>query len=708
MIIFFAQMKLYKILLFGLFGLCQIKQTYAQNLCDDLSFEKGGFSISESSICLPKLVTLSNTSGVQNPRYVFDYQGESLETVKAIALNQSSKNFNTFTRQPVISTVLQIGEKSGKTTIACQNIALRPNNSPIYSYSACPPPPYTLGNTTPPTLGINIPNHTLNDFDSYKIIIGSNVFNITKADLPYQKIQTVVFPLDVTVEGKYTDLSKSCVNPSPTIPLNVTFAVPSPITSQFYPAIKKIELTSKTNAAISFNGPFINPTSPDDAYNLYAYKYPYQGPISASVPAATYLKSGEVFNFPIPDSSSTYCFFVERKNNICGSLPERSAEMCTNPLNAVTFQPFKYDLEWNRYPDRLFNENNRFPDNYVLSRQKIKRIEASQTLKDLDPTRLTDIKYSDVDIDCKKKYCYRLVQDVSGAYNGILFSAQSISNQICKDRTEIIAEKLSDAWVSTRLDNINEIKFNNRPNWPIPVEKFYLYKVKNGILDKYDSLDKSLNLFIDKTKASKSETYSIGYIDICNSKSAWVNNFSSVFLEKNASDRIVWTKESPFLIDNVGGYEVEYINETSDAVIETVVEDKSTNTHKVIFDKYDIFAKFRIKINADLTSNNYSYSNVITIPVVVSLYTPNVFTPNGDNKNDIFELSGKTSNFDFFRLKIYNNIGEKVFELKNPTETWDGNIRGKPAPVGLYSYKLSAVHKNGQVFSTFGSLDLFR
>ena len=708
MIIFFAQMKLYKILLFSLFGLSLVKQTYAQNLCNEPSFEKGGFAISESTICIPKVVTISNTSGVQNPRYVFDYQGESLETVKAIALNQSTKNFNTFTLQPVISTVLQIGEKSGKTTIACQNIVLRPNNSPIYSYTTCPPPPYTIGNTTPPTLGINIPNHTLNDFDSYKISIGSNVFNITKADLPYQKIQNVVFPIDITVEGKYKDLSKSCINPSPTIPLDVSFSVPSLITSQFYPAIKKIELTSKTNAAISFTGAFINPTTPDSAYSLYGYKYPYLGQINAIPPAATNLKPGEVINFTIGDPTSTYCFYVQRKTNICGTLPERSAEMCTNPLNAVTFKPFKYDLEWNRYPSKLFNNNNRPPEYFVRSRQKIERIEASQTFNILDPLLLTDIIYSDSLIDCKKKYCYRLVQDVDGFYNGIQFSGKSISTQICNDRSKILAEKLSDAWVSTRLDNINEIHFDNKPNWPIQVEKFFLYKLNNGILDKYDSLDKSLNLFKDKIQASKSETYSVGYIDICDSKSALVNNFSSVFLEKSAPDRIVWSKESPFSIDSVGGYEVEYINETSDAVIETVVEDKSTNTHKVFFDKYDIYAKFRIKINADLPSNKYSYSNVITIPVVVALYTPNVFTPNGDNKNEIFELSGKTSNFDFFRLQIYNNIGEKVFELKNPTETWDGNIHGKPAPVGLYSYKLSAVHKNGQVFSTFGSLDLIR
>ena len=74
----------------------------------------------------------------------------------------------------------------------------------------------------------------------------------------------------------------------------------------------------------------------------------------------------------------------------------------------------------------------------------------------------------------------------------------------------------------------------------------------------------------------------------------------------------------------------------------------------------------------------------------------------------MFELKGKISNFDFFQLQIYNRFGEEIVELKKPTDTWDGNIHGKPAPVGLYSYKLSAIHKNGEVFSSFGSLELIR
>ncbi|MCP9769134.1 gliding motility-associated C-terminal domain-containing protein [Lacihabitans sp. LS3-19] len=677
-----------------MFEISLFGQAYAQNLCNDPSFEKGGFDFSEASICLPKLVTLTNTSGVQNPKYVFDYQDESLETVKAIASSQNSKNFNTLKQQPEISTILQIGEKSGKITIACKNIVLRSNNSPIYSYTVC----------APYTLGINIPVHELNDFDSYEITMGAIVINITKADLPYQKIQTLAFPVNIKVEGKYTDLSKSCINPSPTIQLVTPIFGPNATTSQFHPAIKKIELTSKSNASITFSGAFLDTSNDNEVYNLFAYKI--GALVNLNFPNIANIKPGK-YNYPITDTTSTYCFFVQRKNNICGVFSERSAEMCTHPLNSATFKPYEYDLDWEKYPNKLFGQNNVYPFSYITSTQKIIRIEATQNILEI-PTLFQDKKYTDSNIDCKKKYCYQVISNVSGVYNFTPFSGQSISNQICKDRSEIIAEKLSDAWVSTSLTNTNEINFENKPNWPVDVEKFYLYKVQNGNLDIIDSLDKSQNQFIDKIPVSKSEKYSVGYQDICNSKSALVNNFSSIFLEKNASDKIIWTKESPFSLDKIGAYEVEYIDEKSDLVIDQVSLNKSVNTHIVSFDKYDSDAKFRIKAKADSTSIHESYSNTITIPVIVALFIPEVFTPNADNNNDLFELKGKTSNFDFFQLQIYNRFGEKIIELKNPTDTWDGNLQGKPAPVGLYSYKLSAIHKNGEVFSSLGALELIR
>jgi gliding motility-associated-like protein len=65
---------------------------------------------------------------------------------------------------------------------------------------------------------------------------------------------------------------------------------------------------------------------------------------------------------------------------------------------------------------------------------------------------------------------------------------------------------------------------------------------------------------------------------------------------------------------------------------------------------------------------------------------PNVFTPNGDGKNDkfVFELPANLLQFEF---SVYNRYGVKVFETKKPNEYWDG----KNYPEGNYYWEIALV-----------------
>jgi len=64
---------------------------------------------------------------------------------------------------------------------------------------------------------------------------------------------------------------------------------------------------------------------------------------------------------------------------------------------------------------------------------------------------------------------------------------------------------------------------------------------------------------------------------------------------------------------------------------------------------------------------------------------PTAFTPNGDEKNDVFKLFYyDIENLLYFR--IFNRWGEKLFETTNLDEGWDGKYKGKPQEVGSYVY----------------------
>lgn len=69
----------------------------------------------------------------------------------------------------------------------------------------------------------------------------------------------------------------------------------------------------------------------------------------------------------------------------------------------------------------------------------------------------------------------------------------------------------------------------------------------------------------------------------------------------------------------------------------------------------------------------------------VMLFFPNAFTPNNDGVNDRYVPVG--NDVIDFSLHIYNSWGELVFTSGHMNESWDGSLKGKPAPDGVYIYE---------------------
>jgi gliding motility-associated-like protein len=68
---------------------------------------------------------------------------------------------------------------------------------------------------------------------------------------------------------------------------------------------------------------------------------------------------------------------------------------------------------------------------------------------------------------------------------------------------------------------------------------------------------------------------------------------------------------------------------------------------------------------------------------------PNVFTPNGDNINDIFRITGGNVNCAIEKMSIYNRWGKLMHEIKDAeTWEWDGRIGGEIVPPGVYFYSI--------------------
>jgi gliding motility-associated-like protein len=97
-------------------------------------------------------------------------------------------------------------------------------------------------------------------------------------------------------------------------------------------------------------------------------------------------------------------------------------------------------------------------------------------------------------------------------------------------------------------------------------------------------------------------------------------------------------------------------------------------------------------VNLLVTSPNGCESETtteVTIHPDFAVYAPSAFTPNGDGKNDLFEVKGvgiKT-----YHLQIYSRWGELVYESNSldPSDRWDGKYNGTLVPPATYAYTIS-------------------
>ena len=69
---------------------------------------------------------------------------------------------------------------------------------------------------------------------------------------------------------------------------------------------------------------------------------------------------------------------------------------------------------------------------------------------------------------------------------------------------------------------------------------------------------------------------------------------------------------------------------------------------------------------ADVASNYIRYKDVIF------MYVPTAFTPNGDGRNDVFQVRAR-GEINIFSLKIFDRWGELVFSTSDINQPWVGN-----------------------------------
>jgi len=89
-----------------------------------------------------------------------------------------------------------------------------------------------------------------------------------------------------------------------------------------------------------------------------------------------------------------------------------------------------------------------------------------------------------------------------------------------------------------------------------------------------------------------------------------------------------------------------------------------------------------------------------------SIYVPNAFTPNADDRNE--KMYVRANNITDLYFVIYDRWGEKIFETESLTTGWDATFRGRNVDPDVYVYYLEATCAGGAEYFEKGNITVIR
>ena len=128
---------------------------------------------------------------------------------------------------------------------------------------------------------------------------------------------------------------------------------------------------------------------------------------------------------------------------------------------------------------------------------------------------------------------------------------------------------------------------------------------------------------------------------------------------------------------------------------------RSEKDHRYTFEEAGIYD---VTLNVSNTAGCTDTASFRIEVSISSLRVPNVFTPNGDGKNDEFRVAYRS--LIKFSGHLYNRWGRRVFAWTDPQKGWDGTINGQPASPGVYFYVIQAEGADGAKYKLKGDVTL--
>jgi gliding motility-associated-like protein len=419
-------------------------------------------------------------------------------------------------------------------------------------------------------------------------------------------------------------------------------------------------------------------------------------------------------------ADKVYCFKMDVVDDCPTATPLINLarfDICTPVMNVVA-EDNKNVIKWSKFPSGTNLTYKNYTIEYydsLTSKWNILPGGAITDINNLGPLEHTDI-------ECGKKYSYRVTADAGPSASSTIKEVTAISATI-PNAADVIFASLNDKADSVRI----QCEWKDQTTKPknILSNSFRVWRADSPT-GTYSVVNTGNRYFDDGTfnVNEESKCYYMDYSNLCGVYSEKTKTVCSI-LAKNVGESMSWTGNSP-VGEGVAEYRIELIDPatgtpdssrtaffpyvTSKTFLDAVIPDDEKQT------LYIRVQAFPIGFNTTTGRNTFAQSNIIKIfrPTVASF--AQVFTPNGDNFNDKFGAYVKRYKFVVkAQMQVYDRWGNIIYsdsttdksELDpsnpNPGFGWDGKMKdGTYANEGTYAFRMIVEDQSGQTTTKDG------